>query len=54
MQIPVIARQLVLQQDAPKFEALSLLHYLLASQFSVCSNLSDGIQSSMLRVFLYV
>jgi hypothetical protein len=32
--IPVVARQLVSRQDILKFEALSLLHRLLASQFS--------------------
>ncbi|KAG0592349.1 hypothetical protein M758_1G239200 [Ceratodon purpureus] len=32
--VPIVARQLVVQQDASKFEALSLLHYFLASIYS--------------------
>jgi hypothetical protein len=32
--VPIVARQLVLQQDVFKFEALSLLHYYLASAYS--------------------
>lgn len=35
LQVPIVARQLVVQQDVFKFEALSLLHYLLASVYSV-------------------
>lgn len=35
-QVAVVAKQLVLQQDAQKFEALSFLHYLLAASYSVC------------------
>lgn len=34
-QVPIVARQLVVQQDVFKFEALSLLHYFLASTYSV-------------------
>lgn len=32
--VPIVARQLVFQQGVFKFEALSLLHYLLASEYS--------------------
>jgi len=34
-QVPIVARQLVVHQDVFKFEALSLLHYFLASAYSV-------------------
>lgn len=39
-QVPNVARQLAVQQDVFKFEAMSLLHCFLASEYLVLSLLA--------------